>query len=100
MPLNKEDRRHIRHPLPGKVKVHWRTPEGHSFHSPAKCVNISRSGLRLELDRAMPVGTMVHVESPNFRIAGVAYVRHCVPKGIRFVAGIEFAGGLQWAEPE
>lgn len=100
MQAKKNERRHTRHPLPGKVKVHWRTLEGHSFHSPGKCVNISRSGIRLELDRAIPVDTMVHVESPHFRIAGVAYVRHCVAKGIRFVAGIEFAGGLEWTEPK
>ena len=42
---------------------------------------------------------MVHVESPQFRIAGVAYVRHCVSKGARCVVGVEFGGGLQWTEP-
>ncbi|MGC4053021.1 MAG: PilZ domain-containing protein [Paludibaculum sp.] len=99
MTAKKDERRHQRHPVPGKVKVHWRTPEGHSFHSPARCVNISRSGIRLEVERAIPVDTMVHVESPQFRIAGVAYVRHCAAKGIRFLVGIEFGGGLEWTEP-
>ncbi|WP_321473289.1 PilZ domain-containing protein [uncultured Paludibaculum sp.] len=94
-----EERRHTRHPLPGKVKVHWRTVDGHSFHAPAKCLNISRSGIRLEIERPIVVGTMVHVESPQFRIAGVAYVRHCVSKGARCVVGVEFGGGLQWTEP-
>ncbi|MGJ5815012.1 PilZ domain-containing protein [Paludibaculum fermentans] len=100
MATNNEERRHVRHPLPGKVKLHWRTAEGHSFHSPAKCLNISRGGLRLELERSIPIDTMVSIESPQFRIAGVAYVRHCVAKGIRFVVGIEFGGGLQWTEPD
>lgn len=95
-----EERRHTRHPLPGKVKVHWRTPDGHSFHEPAKCLDISRGGIRLALNRAVAVGTLVHLESPDFRIAGVAYVRNCVMKGTQYLAGIEFAGGLQWTEPE
>ncbi len=100
MAAKNEERRHVRHPLPGKIKVHWRTAEGHSFNAPAKCVNISRGGLRLELDRAIAVDTLVNIESPEFRIAGVAHVRHCVPKGLRFVIGVEFGGGLQWTGME
>lgn len=94
-----EERRHARHALPGKVKLHWRTQDGHSFHEPAKCLNISRGGIRLSLNRAITVGSLVHLESPEFRIAGVAYVRNCISKGTGFVVGIEFAGGLQWTEP-
>ncbi|QOY85355.1 PilZ domain-containing protein [Paludibaculum fermentans] len=100
MAAKNEERRHVRHPLPGKVKVHWRTVEGHSFHSPAKCLNISRGGIRLELERAIPVGTLVNLECLQFRIAGVAHVRHCVAKGMGFVVGVEFGGGLQWTESE
>lgn len=100
MSFKLNERRHSRFALPGKIKLHWRTAEGHSFHLPAKCVDISRSGLSLEIERAIPVGTMVQLESPDFRIAGVAYIRHCAPKAIRFVVGIEFAGGLQWNEPK
>ena len=76
--------------------MYWRTAEGQSFHLPAKCMDISQSGVRLELERSIAVGTLVQLESPAFRVAGVAVVRRCDQVRLRYVLAIEFAGGLTW----
>jgi len=94
----KENRRHERHPLPGKVRLNWKTSEGFSFSATARCLDISQSGIRLELERQIATGTLVNLESPDFRIAGVAAVRHCRPKGLRFILGLEFSGGLTFRQ--
>jgi hypothetical protein len=91
-------RRHDRHELPGKVRLYWRTAEGQSFHLPAKCLDISQSGIRLELERPIEAGTLVQLESPVFRVAGVAMVKRCERVRLRHVVAIEFAGGLTWKQ--
>lgn len=95
----KEDannRRYPRFARPGKVRVNWRDGSGCSFQANARCLDISRLGVKVELDRAIEPMTLVNVQSPDFRIAGVAMVRHCNRKGLNWVAGLQFAGGLEW----
>ena len=78
------------------MRLYWRTAEGQSFYLPAKCLDISQSGVRLDLERAIAVGTLVQLESPAFQVAGVAVVRRCEQVRMRYVVAIEFAGGLTW----
>lgn len=91
-----DNRRHPRFARPGKVRVNWRDPSGFSHQVNGKCLDISRQGVRLELEKQIAPATMVNVQSPDFRIAGVAMVRHCARKGLGWVAGLQFAGGLEW----
>lgn len=94
--MRSERRRHPRREHPGKVKLYWRTPEGHSFSAAAKILDISQSGLRVEVNSRPAAGAMVQVESQDLRIAGVAFVRHVVPSGLKWRVGLEFTGGLEW----
>ena len=89
-------RKRTRSPAAGSVRVNWRTAEGYSFAAVARCLDLSRGGAMLELERAIPIGTLVQIESREFRIAGLAMARHCRPAGMRFRVGLEFASGLQW----
>jgi|WetSurMetagenome_2_1015567.scaffolds.fasta_scaffold1204006_2 hypothetical protein len=82
--------------IPGKLKVHWHTAEGHSFHKPAVCLDISATGAQLEIETGIAPSTVVQLESPHFKIVGVAVVRHCQNKGMKFRVGVEFSGGLKW----
>lgn len=91
-----DNRRYPRVDQMGKIRLNWRDAEGKSYQANAKCLNISRTGLRVTLDRSVPPSTLVNLHSPDFRLAGVAMVRHCKPKGLAFEAGLQFAGGLEW----
>ncbi len=97
-----EHRRHPRHPRSGKVRLHWLTPDGSSVQISGQCLDISKTGMRVKLERKVEPGLMVRVESPDFHLAGVAYARRCQLSGLRFIAAFEFVGGLTWAgdEPE
>jgi len=76
--------------------MNWREPDGNSFQVVAKCLDISKLGMRVELDKRIAAATVVNLQSMDFRIAGVAVVKHCRAKGLKFVAGLQFAGGLEW----
>lgn len=100
MTRRSERRRHPRQTHPGKVKVYWRTPEGHSFSLVSEVLDVSRSGLRVALSNKPLPGAMVQLESPDLRIAGVAYVRHVNASGLKWRVGLEFSGGLEWRSSE
>ena len=91
-----DNRRFPRYARPGKVKIPWRDHHGHSHQVTAKCVDISRTGMKVLLEKPVEPMTMVNVQSADFRIAGVAIIRHCARKGLGYVAGLQFAGGLEW----
>lgn len=54
----------------------------------AEIHNVSRSGLLLVLDQAIPVGAAVKVEMTG--MIAVGEIRHCLPKG-----GNSFAAGMR-----
>ena len=99
----KEDannRRYPRLPKPGKIRVNWRDPNGFSYQVNARIVDICRLGARLELEKNIEPMTLVHVQSQDLHLAGVAVIRHCSRKGLAWVAGLQFAGGLEWFRPQ
>lgn len=83
----------------GKVKLHWKSPQGFTCQQVAACLDILRRGAKLELRSAIPLGTILQLESREIRIAGVAYVRHCKPKGMRLACGVGILGGVEWGRP-
>jgi hypothetical protein len=56
--------------------------------------------MRAKSAQAIPVGTMVRVESTELRLTGVAKVRHLTRGKTDWMVGIEFSGGLEWRDPE
>ena len=96
----RENRRHDRHPLPGRIKFHWNSSDGRMEQTMGECLDISKTGLRVRTERRIEPGLMVQVECAQFHIVGLANVRHCRAHGLKFVVGIEFAGGLIWGEPK
>jgi hypothetical protein len=94
-----ELRRYHREFVAGKVRVNWMDSHGRSFGQLARCLDISRRGLKLEVDSRVDPGTLVNVESKDFKIAGIAEIRYCRPKGLKYVIGIQYQGGLEWRVP-
>jgi len=94
----REERRHPRRKLPGKLKLYWRTKDGSANTTLGKLVDISRSGALVELDRPIVPGTLVQVESASLRLAGVGLARYNAQRGLKWLVGLEFRGGLEWRE--
>ena len=96
----KERRRRDRFPVSVKVRAWW-TPEGGGIVSlQARCLDISQTGMRLEVDRPVPARSFVHVESTELHLAGTAVVRHCDRGMQRCTLGLEFVGGTTWRAPQ
>jgi len=80
-----------------KVRLHWKDQDGLLKSTMAKAKDVSSRGLRVELDRAIALETLVNLECRELKVAGVAVVRHCRRSSVNhYTVGLEFAGGLEW----
>jgi len=91
-----ERRRHPRHPIAGKVKLYWKSPDGRSHFIAGTVVNISKSGALVDIERPIPLSTVVQIESSQFRFAGICNARFSTAHGLNWRVGLEFSGGMEW----
>jgi hypothetical protein len=97
----KELRRHRRYAVDASVlQVFWLGSDGKRKMARTRALNISESGMAIELPEGAAPMSLVRFESAKFRIAGSAAVRHCRREGTRFIVGMEFCDGLRWVAPE
>lgn len=54
----------------------------------ARALDVSKFGVLVEAESAIPNGTIVCVQSSNFTMLGRASVRHCNPKGLSYKIGL------------
>lgn len=93
-----EKRRHARTPFNEAVYVSWQDSDGLAHVVKGRALNCSRSGLGMEAKEAVETRTMVQVQSGGSRQLGLASVRYCARKGMRFVVGLEFTRGFRWQD--
>jgi len=96
---SKEKRARTRFLAQAKVRVTWANEQGSSAWQMARCVDISKTGMRLDAETPVPVRTVVRFESAELKFAGTGVVRHCTRKGLRIQIGVEFASGIEWVAP-
>jgi hypothetical protein len=96
MQPRREYRRHPRFKVNGKLALSWHDPRSGVHRTTAKCVDVSRSGLSIELPRPLDVRMIVNIQSPDLKISGVASVRSVRPRGMHYIVGVEFVGGLEY----
>ena len=77
------------------VEVHWRDPEGRESSSTALLEDISPSGMCLQFEIPVPIGTQVEVCCPADKLAGT--VRYCVYREIGYFVGIEMEPSSRWS---
>jgi hypothetical protein len=87
-------RRQDRIPLRCPVRVTWQDRFGTPKFLLAKAIDISESGVRVELTEAVAPLTPVGVQSDRLRLACSGLVRNCVRCGAKYLVGIEFAGAI------
>jgi|GEM_PF-1364913 len=79
----------------GKVRINWKDPGGASFGGMGRLVNRSPGGICVDLERQIPAGMLVQIESHDLRVVGLAVVRYCRPKGLNFRLGLSYGGGAR-----
>ncbi|MDZ4799114.1 MAG: PilZ domain-containing protein [Bryobacteraceae bacterium] len=73
------------------VSISWEASLGGApMFARAKTVDISTTGMQIELPTQIPVNAAVNVRCDELRISGRGMVRHCTRKGPRFRVGVEF----------
>ena len=94
-------RRHRRYALDASIlQVSWLDITGKMKVARTRALNISESGMAVELpEAAMPL-SMVRFQSDKFKLMGTGAVRHCRRVGTKYVVGFEFTDGLHWRPPE
>ena len=95
-----ELRRHSRIEKSSPVRIVWQDRSGTGRLVNGRSLDISPSGIRVEVPEPIDKQTYVTVQCNALGLHGTASVRTCTRKGLRFVVGLEFSGGMQWKAGE
>jgi len=79
------------------IRISWEDCRGEPRYANTRCVDISEHCLSVELIEPLPVRSAVTLGAPGACIMSRAIVRYCIRRGAKFLIGLEFAGGLQFA---
>ncbi|MBI1787892.1 MAG: PilZ domain-containing protein [Acidobacteria bacterium] len=101
MDQHKERRRHPRFSLSScPLRVYWQDEHGRFRQMPGRGIDLSRSGIGIELPEPIQLGAQVNISMDRFDLTETAGVRHCRRVGPRYHIGLEFTMGLRWNHPE
>jgi PilZ domain len=93
-------RRKARHAARGSLQILREDSRGQEKITVAQLVNVSVSGLQLQLAERIPLQTPVSCSAPKLGITGRGLVRYCNPSKGKYLAGLEFSNGTGWREPD
>ena len=91
-----ELRRHVRAAKSSPVQIVWKDRQGTDKFVQGRIVDVSESGIRVEITEPLEKQTYVTLQSPRLGLHGTASVRSCTRKGLKYAVGLEFSAGLQW----
>jgi hypothetical protein len=89
-------RRHPRDEKASPVQIVWKDRAGVDRYVSGKSLNISSSGIRVEVAEPIERQTYVTLQCAALGVHGSASVRSCARKGMKYVVGLEFSGGMQY----
>jgi hypothetical protein len=89
----KEARRNRRIPYSGSVRISWEDARGPHF-SMGRCIDISETGLRIELPVSIPLHTAVMLTAERIGLSGSASVKHLARFGAKHLIGLQLNGIL------
>ena len=78
------------------VDIRWKDQAGRTRHIVANLEDISLSGACLQVERPVPLGTIMLISYPNGELKGK--VKYCVFREIGYFLGIEFESGQRWTK--
>jgi cytochrome c peroxidase len=89
-------RRHNRTQARSIVQIVWKDHLGNEKYTKARTLDVSQSGMRVEVPERIPERSYVTFRSDELSLQGTGSVRTCHGKGIKFVVGVEFSAGMKW----
>jgi len=94
--MTKDARRHSRIPYLGPIVISWEE-RGEPRYARSRCIDVSESGLRLEVPVSIPLRTEISLNAERIKVSGQARVRHVVRCGAKFLIGVEMSHALRSA---
>lgn len=85
----KDVRKHQRIIYAGTVRLCWEDASGEPRYAQSKCIDVSESGLRIEVPAPVPVRGTISVRAERLKISGSASVKHTTRVGARYHVGVE-----------
>jgi hypothetical protein len=90
-------RRHTRAQARSIVQLMWKDQLGNEKYTKARALDISQSGMRVEVPERIPERSYITFRSDELSLHGTGSVRTCRGKGIKYVVGVEFSGIMKIA---
>jgi hypothetical protein len=87
-----------RYPVDLQVFLTWHK-NGVAQRVVGRCVNLSPSGARLETRDKLETHSTVLVHSEQFGRMGLASIRHCTRKGMKYDVGLQFNTAFGMSSP-
>lgn len=91
---SKEARRYRRLPYSGTVRLSWEEPGRGQRFAQGKCVDLSESGVRIEMSMPVPLRATVALNVDRIQVTGAATVKHVVRYGAKYLVGVELTTAL------
>ncbi len=93
--MSKEIRRHGRIPFIGIVRLSWEDAQGQPKYAQGQCMDVSESGLRVEVNTAIAPRTRISLNADRIKLSGSATVKHVVRYGSKYILGLELSEALR-----
>src|SRR5690349_13105009 len=90
----KNTRRHQRIPYAGPIRVSWTDASGEPKFAFGKCIEVSESGLRVEVPVSIPERATVQLNAERIKFAGSSTVKRVEQRGTRYVLGLELSASM------
>ena len=89
-------RRHHRTQARSVVQLVWKDHLGNEKYTKARTLDISQSGMRVEVPEQIPKRSYVTFRADELSLHGTGSVKSCHGKGLKYVVGLEFSAGMKW----
>jgi hypothetical protein len=90
----KENRQHQRIPYFGSTRISWEDERGLTRYGHAKCLDVSKGGLRIELSEPIPIRSRLFLRANLIDLGGSATVRHTAWRGCKYILGLNLSHTL------
>src|SRR4051794_11896567 len=77
------------------VDISWKDKDGRTRHAVANLEDISLSGACIQLERPVPLGSVMRIRYPQGELTG--RVCYCVCRAKQYFLGLEFEPGCRWS---
>jgi hypothetical protein len=81
-------------PYLGPIRVSWDETSGSPRYTTGKCIELSESGIRVEVPVNIPVRTSLTLNAERIKLAGSASVRHVTRNGAKYILGLELSQSM------